>query len=147
MGFTVTGKTRNGKMDPKIQIWRENKAQCGTYYKPVADIVIESTSCNNFTTLSDPSQAAKTYLCSLKTSAVVSVQIGDILGIELPPRNDSDFELYFTIGGTMNYIFQQQLSSTVQLAMRVRVSVSEDLPQIKLDVLSGESINYKANHY
>ena len=145
MGFTVTGRARNGKMDPKIQIWRENKAQCGTYYKPVADIVIERTSCNNFTTLSDPSQAVKTYLCSLKTSAVVSVQPGDILGIELPPRNDSDFELYFTIGGTMNYIFQQQLSSTVQLA--TRVSVSEDLPQIKLDVLSGESINYKANHY
>ena len=145
MRFTVTGRTRNGKVDPKIQIWRENKAQCGTYYKPVADIVIEGSSCDNLTIISDPLQAVKTYLCSLKTSAVVSVQPGDILGIELPPRNDSDFELYFTIGGTMNYIFQQQLSSTVQLA--TKVSVSEDLPQIKLDVLSGESINYKANHY
>ena len=144
MGYTITGRTTNGEMDPKIQIWRENKAQCGTYYKPVADIVIESTSCNNLTTLSDPSQAVKIYVCSLKTSAVVSVQIGDILGIELPPRYDDDFELYFTTGGTTNYIFQQQLSSTVKLA--TRASVSEDLPQIKLDVLSGESSN-KTNHY
>ena len=133
-GFTVGGRSRNGDQDPKIQVWRENKAQCGFYSKPVPDITISENSnvCSNVTTL----QESRIFHCTLRTSAHVSVLPGDILGIELPPTNDDRFELYFSSRGPTNYVFNQQLASTIELA--TRRSTRTDQPQITLDVISGE---------
>ena len=75
------------------------------------------------------------FYCALKQSIHVSVQFGDILGIELPPTNDASFDLYFTDRGPVNYVFQQQLSSTVNTI--TKSSVVKEQPQITLDIISG----------
>ena len=137
VGFTVTGRQRNGRQDPKIQVWRENKAQCGVYYKPVPDIVVNATACGMIQRLESVQQPAVGYRCTLTETARVLVQPGDILGLELPPTNDDNFEIYFTSGGPVNYVFQWQLSSTVNVT--TTTSAIEEQPQITFDVISGET--------
>ena len=147
-GFTVGGRRRSRAQDPKIQVWRENKAQCGFYSKPVPDITISENSnvCGNVTR--STTQVTRVFHCALRASAHVSVLPGDILGIELPPTNDDRFGLYFTNNGeTVNYIFNQQLAShTVELAKRK--SIARLQPQITLDIMSGENmcINIEDDH-
>ena len=136
-GFTAGGRSRNGDQDPKIQVWRENKTQCGFYYRPVPDINITTNSdvCTNVTTI--PESKNKIFHCVLRTSARVSVLPGDILGIELPPTNDDRFRLFFTNqNGERNYVFNQQVASTIELAMRTFTVRHQ--PQITLDITSGE---------
>ena len=137
VGYTVTGRNRNnGVQDPKIQVWRQNRAQCESYYKPVPDIVVNETVCDMRERL-ESVQPAVTYHCTLNEAARVFVQPGDILGLELPPTNDDDFEIYFTSGGPTNYVFQRQLSSTVDVT--TKTSAIEEQPQITFDVISGET--------
>ena len=136
VAFTVTGMDQNtGIQDPKIQVWRENKAQCGSYQKLASEITVHRPSCSNLIQL-ESVMPAQIFYCALNQSSQVSVQYGDILGIELPPTNHADFDLYFTDGGPLNYVFQQQLSSTIDTA--TKSSVVEEQPQITLDVDSGE---------
>ena len=75
------------------------------------------------------------FHCILSEVAYVSVQPGDILGLELPPTDDADFETYFTNGSQMSYVFQQQLNSIVNLSEAH--SVTKDIPQISLQVVLG----------
>ena len=132
VALIITGTRRvNGTQDPKLQIWRENKAQCGSYKKVVPEIVLHGSSCSNITHI----VPASIFRCTLEQSFHVSVQLGDILGIELPPVDDATFDIYFTGGGPVNYIFQQQLSSTVDTI--TKVSVTEEQPQITLDITPG----------
>ena len=134
VAFTVTGRVRNGAQDPKIQIWREDKAQRGVYRKAAPEIVINAIVCCNLTQL--PSEmSVQIFYCALKPSSQVSVQYGDILGIELPPLSDADFYLYFTNGGPNNYVPQTQLSSTVDIT-NISLTAAEQ-PQITLDIDSG----------
>ena len=137
VAYTVTGRNRNGAQDPKVQVWRENKAQCGYYRKLVSEIVVNATACSNLTQL-ESEMPAQIFHCALKQATQVSVQFGDILGLELPPTTDDDFELYFTDGGPVNYVFQQLLSSTVDVT--TKSSKVEEQPQITLDVISGKKI-------
>ena len=78
------------------------------------------------------------FQCTLEISTQISVLPGDILGVELPPTNDDSFELYFTGGGPINYIFNWQLSSSVELATGM---AANEEPQITLDVISGKTCN------
>ncbi len=136
VAFTVTGMNRNtGIQDPKIQVWRENKAQCGSYQKLASEITVHQSSCSNLTQL-ESVMPAQIFYCVLKQSSQVSFQYGDILGIELPPTNHADFNPYFTDGGPVNYVFQQQLSSTINSI--TESSVVEEQPQITLEIDSGE---------
>lgn len=133
VGYTITGRNRNGTQDPRIQIWRENKAQCGKYYKPVSDIVVHESSCANVTAL-DSVAPAQIFHCSLKPSAHIQVQMGDVFGLELPRTDNDDFELYFTDGGPTNYVFQRRITtSTIELA--TSSSTTEEQPQIILDII------------
>ena len=72
------------------------------------------------------------FQCTLKENFRVEVQAGDILGLELPPTDDQDFEVHFTSasGGPVNYVFQGQVLSSVELADREREM--EDQPQINI---------------
>ena len=128
----MAGGMRNGQQDPKIQVWRENETQSDVYYKPGLDIMFENSSsvCTSFN-----EEPAGVFHCILSEVAYVSVQPGDILGLELPPTDDADFETYFTSEGPMSYVFQQQLNSTVNLSEAH--SVTNDLPQINLLVVLG----------
>ena len=131
VAYTATLQLQNDGQDPKIQVWRENKAQCGTFYR-VSEIVVNAISCSSVETVIP----GRIFYCALKNSTQVTVQFGDILGIELPPTRDSRFDLYFTNGGPLNYIFQQRLSSTVDIT--TRSSNVREQPQITLEIDSGE---------
>ena len=141
VGFTVTGKNSDtGVHDPKIQVWTEDKAECGSYQKLASEIVLHQSSCSTLTPLKSLMQVVM-FHCALKPALQVSVEYGDILAIELPPINDSDFDLYFTDGGPTNYVFQQQLSSEIDTINRSHVV--EEQPEITLDIASGKVVNLK----
>ena len=139
VGFTVTGVDRNaGNQDPKIQVWRENKSQCGSYQKLASEIIVHASSCETLTPRQSQMQV-RIFHCALHPALRVDVQYGDVLGIELPPINNADFDLYFTDGGPINYVFQQQLSNEIDTNIN-RPLMVEEQPQITLDVVSGNHI-------
>ena len=70
----------------------------------------------------------------------VSVQPGDILGLEIPSTNDDDFDIWFTKGGPTNYVFDSQLNSTVDRSENNTIAVQQ-LPQIYFGFTSGKDIN------
>ena len=127
----------NGQQSPKVQIWRENKIQTGMYYKPGPDIPVVK----NSSICDDTGHGGGIFRCTLNEAYQVSVQPGDILGLELPPENDDDFDIYFSDGGPLNYIFDEELSSTANISEAARQS--NDLPQINLVVMLG---NYSLLH-
>ena len=136
MSLTVTVSVKNGQQGPKIQIWRENDTSSGLYYKPGPDILISNSSCEDFT-LSEG-----ICRCTLSESARVSVQPGDILGLEIPPTNDDDYEVLFTTNnGSETYVFQRQLSSTVNFSEADSVT-NNLVPQITFLVILGISSTY-----
>ena len=124
---------RGGREVPKIQIWRESKTQAGIYHRQDSDIRV----------VNDGSMCIRHRLgggifrCTLSESFQVSVQHGDILGLELPPKSDDDFDIYFNTGGSVpqNYVFEGQLNSTVNISEAAHQSY--DLPQINLVVVLG----------
>lgn len=132
VGFTIAGILSNASPDnPKIQAWREDKEQCGSYQKLDSEIVVHESSCSNVTS----QMKARIFHCVLNSELQVSVQYGDILGIEVPSISNSYFDLYFTDGGPTNYVFQRQLLSKIDTMNRSRVV--EEQPQITLDIVSG----------
>jgi hypothetical protein len=122
---------RNGMGVPKIQIWREDENQYGVYYKPCPDIPIidNSSACIRHR------RSGGRFRCTLNDRYQLSVQPGDILGLELPPKNDDDFDIYFTPGGPVSYIFEGKLDSTVNISEAA--DESNYLPQISLVVTLG----------
>ena len=137
VGFTVAGALNDaGPDDPRIQVWREDKEQCGSYQKLDSEIVVQRMSCSNITTRLQSINQTRIFHCALYSELHLSVQYGDILGIELPPISNSDFELYFTNGGPTNYVFQRQLFSEIDTMNSSHVV--EEQPQITLDIISGK---------
>ena len=139
-GFTFAGINRQqGHQDPVIQIWRKSRFQPQTggtvYYKTEPAIAV-----NNSEVICDdglPKIATQTYWCILKKNFHVSVQPGDILGLELPHINYDDFDIFFAEEGPMNYIFQKLylFNSTVELSTSHQTLAQ--LPQITFNLTSG----------
>ncbi len=127
----VAAKNRPGQHSPKLQIWREDKAQTGIYYRQGADIPIVD---DNPACILDR-RSGGISRCMLNETFQISVQPGDILGLELPPRDNIDFDIYFTTGGPVSYIFEGKLNSTVNISEAA--DESNDLPQISLVVILG----------
>lgn len=76
------------------------------------------------------------FRCTLNESFQISVQPGDILGLELPPENLVEFDIYFKPArGALNCIFEGKLNSTANISEAV--CQSYDLPQINLVVILG----------
>ena len=76
--------------------------------------------------------SSRVFQCTLKETFRIQVQPGDILGLELPPTSDDDFEMFFTSGGPTNYVFQNQISSEAVLSSRA--SEVQEQPQINITV-------------
>ena len=131
--MSVAVENRHGHRQhyPKLQIWREDKAQTGIYYRQGADIQV----IDNNPMCIDDHRNGKIFRCTLKETFQVSVQPGDILGLELPPENLVEFDIYFTPGGPLNYIFEGKLNTTVNISEAA--DESYDLPQINLTVILG----------
>jgi hypothetical protein len=131
----VAVMNRGGTGVPKIQIWREDENQYGVYYKPYPDIPIFDNSSNRMCIRRRRDSATRRFRCTLNDDYQLSVQPGDILGLELPPRDDVDFNIYFTPGGPVSYIFEGKLDSTVKISEAT--DESNYLPQISLVVTLG----------
>ena len=127
-GFIVAGtRFRNSR----IQIWRQNYSQPGTFYKVQPDITVNGTSgCASRVRI-----AMDIRFCILKSMAV-SVQPGDFLGLEIP-RTDENSGIYFTSGGPENYVFTGALNSSVKLANNSNYRVVQLRPQIAFNLTSG----------
>lgn len=125
---------RAGRQSPKIKIWRESKTESGIYYRHGPDIPV----------VGDSSVCIRHHLggglfwCTLNETWQVSVQPGDILGLELPPENDDDFDIYFKSGGPQNYVFEGQRDCSVDISEAV--NQSNDLPQINFVVMLGKEL-------
>ena len=138
-GFTFAGINRQmGQQDPVIQIWRESYSQpqngSTVYYKTGLAIPVNNSeeTCDD----GSPKIASQTYWCILKKDFRVSVQPGDILGLELPHIDYDDFDIFFAEEGPMNYIFQRLLNSTTELSTNHQTFKAQ-LPQITFNLTSG----------
>ena len=138
-GMAISGQDNqtNGNQNPKLQIWRQIKWKNGMFYRKNATFNLMTCTEND----SDEvrmSRNASIFICMPQAAdkILVSVQDGDILGIELPPTNtDSDFEFYFTKHGTQNYIFSQNISK-INLTKNNYSGVSQQ-PQIQFSIKPG----------
>ena len=153
VGVTAAVLDNGGSQQPPIiQIWRENGTQPGLYHKTrPSDVKIRNSNppCyQNSIILNN-----RIFQCTLTEDYHISVQPGDFLGLEIPPIDNDDFEVYFKAGGPTNLVFQgQRLGSTVDLSTEPHVTTNDE-PQITfLVVLGTAQINvmltmYKQHEY
>ena len=142
VGFTLAG--RNLSNNFQIQIWRKNSFHNSTVYYQVGHsvsvIVLSEDVC-----LAVQNIVGNTFWCILRDHYQVSVQPGDILGLELP-RTDDD-GIWFTNGGPVNYEFDNQLDPDPNRSITVNLSsdgtpsyslnITQQLPQIIFNLTSG----------
>ena len=133
VGVTAVIWESNRSQRPKLQIWRENGTQSGLYHK----ITPRDIEIRNF----NPPCYQKTFTnrilrCTLREDLHISVQPGDFLGLEIPPINSDDLEIYFKAGGPTNLVFQGQLGSTVDLSAEPHATTNDE-PQITFLVVLG----------
>ena len=136
IGWTVSGRARVGTQFPKLQVWRANSSQGPDFYfKPEKDIQVdaEGTACEILT-----KTCGQIFQCRLSNDHQVSVQSGDILGVELPPLNDGAFDLFFLINRPdlrqNHFVFRQQLSSTVRIVRQPGLSFYQREDQLLLNL-------------
>ena len=135
VGFTAAVNDDDRSKSPKIQIWRENETQPGLYHKlRPSDVQIRNTNLECY----QRNLNNRIFQCTLTEDFHISVQPGDFLGLEIPPINSDDFEVYFKAGGPTNLVFQGQLGSTVNLSTEPRAHATiNDEPQITFLVVLG----------
>lgn len=99
-GVIQPGRSLNQRI--KLRIWKENATDPGVYHRSKKTIFLELSTCH-----SNEQNKRRFYVCRLRVGKQVSVEPGDILGIELPPRDVTDFELHsVSAPGMTNYIFR-----------------------------------------
>ena len=133
---TVVGRRRNNTEDSRryvrLQIWRsENTTKHGIRYYRVQNISLLPGICERMGMLRNIPR----YLCTLRKDMQTLVEPGDILGIELPPKRDANFEIYsVTESRLTNYIFKRDRSSTIfDLCKRIKETSSLPLIRIKIN--------------
>ena len=117
---------------PKIQIWKETQ----NLYKSGPEIPISNSSCVDMTLNEGILQ------CTLSEVARVSVQPGDILGVEIPPiaADHNGYEILFNASSESTaYIFRQRQPSST-LILSEADNITSHLPQIIPLVILGNSI-------
>ena len=135
MSVTVRGAVRSGNETMKLSIWKENATEPGVYHKS-KKIVLARSMCNR----------PRRYTCQLSDGMQVSVEPGDILGIEVPPRNAADFELdSVSVPGLTSYIFDgTDLPPTVDLCDGI--DETEVQPLIMLGITRMDRGSYYYNN-
>ena len=138
VGWRATGKNIENKTQyPELQVWRADPLQGSDYYyKQCQDIPVnpDGPACEIVNQTCD-----QVFQCRLRAANRVSVQPGDILGVELPLLTNSGFLVYFiSVPGTQDhYIYHQQLSSSVNASSRFIRQLDDQL-LISLEIESGE---------
>ena len=142
VGYTVAMSRQRGEQHPKIQIWRRNNSECqsSVYYKTGDATAISGTYCK-VTVTPVSSTRDMMYSCQLKEAFRIAVQSGDILGLELPPKNADASVLQFAmvLNGPTNYEFSQLLSSSTAVLSN-ETKTYQELPQITFEFESGTII-------
>ena len=139
VAFTFTGiNRRRGQQDPMIQIWRTNASNPDAYYKtgPSIPVNTDSVACADGL----PMVVSRTYFCILNKDYQISVQPGDILGLEIPPTNIFDFDILFTRGGSTNYIFNKPLIHNSTIKLSETTTTVPQIPQVSFEFTSGKII-------
>ena len=126
-GWRVAGERLGGDRNSALIIWRERSSEHGTYNSvDTIELAIcagqrVETGMNNV------------YECTLNQGGRVSVQPGDIIGIDTPGLNNAKFRLYFdSSSGPTNYIFNSQAPQTINLDDSNELD--QLVPQISLTV-------------
>ena len=138
VGWTVAGRKVPGRTQySELQVWRADPSRGSDYYyKPdqVISVNPDGPACEIVTQTCN-----QVFQCRLRAANQVSVQPGDILGVELPQLTSSGFHLYFiSIPGTQDhYVYRQQLSSSVHMSSHLIRQLDDQL-LISLEVESGE---------
>ena len=127
----------------RIQVWRRNKTldQIGVYHKVDSGIPIGES----FTCIAGPTEIVNNVFdCDLLEGSGISVQPGDIFGLELPPANNDSGVISFAnfTKGPTNYVFKQHLDS-ITIMLSDSTSMNQELPLItlRLEVESGKLKN------
>ena len=104
-----------GNQSMKLQIWRKKIVpEPERKFYRVNEIALPSTC--EFNMLTEWTKMFRTFICECTLNISINVKSGDILGIELPPEDVADFELYsLTECMVTNYIFKRNLSLTTDL--------------------------------
>ena len=140
-GYTAALMDRNGDQDPVIQIWRRNP---GFYFKTSPGIAIDNALCIDGLIEVASGHGVTVFHCNLNQTRarVVSVEAGDILGLDLPTGNNDDIRLAFArvSSGPTNYVFDTSESelSMYSRALSRHYWVIRELPQITLEIGSGK---------
>ena len=112
-GWRAAGEIRGGEnadKNPFLIIWRERSNEPGTYDRVDR---IELGICGNGFSVTGISNV---YECTLPQDERVSVQPGDIVGMQLPEVNNVRFQFYFNNNnGPTNYIFNHRSSLTINI--------------------------------
>ena len=118
-----------------LSIWRERSSESDTYDR-VGEI--ELGICDKEDPAPSVMGMSNVYECTLPQSESVSVQSGDIVGIELPSENQAKFRLYFdnSSSGPTNYVFN---GHGLMFSLNQRSSTTQDQPQISLTVVGTPS--------
>ena len=137
MRLSIAVDVGDGKQNPKIQIWRRNGTRSDLYYKSGPDILITNSSCNE--DFMDALQEG-IFRCMLLETAKVSVQPGDIFGLEVPPTDDDNYQVLFKandgIPSGMTYTFGRSLPASVNISEADIITNHQ--PQITLLVTLGK---------
>ena len=120
----------------QVQIWRRNGSHNSTIYYQVGGVVVDTAGQGSTVCVAERTIIGNTRWCILHDNLQVSVQPGDIFGLELPSTKDD--EIFFTSGGPVNYVFGRQLDSNVNLSNNGSYSNVQQLPQIVFNLTSGK---------
>ena len=136
-GFMVAGRQLNQSPHAKIQIWRKIS---DFDYEILSEIKVDTnTSIRNEERVCVHVRAAipAVFWCVLNDASHMTVQPGDILGLQLPAANNS--EVYFADRGPTNYVFSGRVNSTISLLNDndTEFLKVQQLPQIVLNLTSG----------
>ena len=147
MAVSGHGQQKNDDQNPMLQIWRKiNANESGIFYhKMVARNVFDFFTCINLDNNIDKvwvSRNATILNCTAAADkGLISVQYGDILGIELPPIDiDQEFELVFSASGPRNYIFSGRMLKNVNLNLKEYNYHTTQQPQIQFNILTKTGI-------
>ena len=137
VGLTVSGRLREGTVDPKIQVWRRDESSEDDYYiLGEIPINITSSECEEIAQL----PSGSTFHCRVDESLQLTVESGlDIVGVELPPLEEQSFEIFFTNGSQIQYACSEELTEnrTVRLSSCDSV-VTTDLLLLSVNVSTGK---------
>ena len=125
-GWRAAGEIRSALTNSVLSIWRERSSGSGIYDRVSG---IELGICGD----EDPAPSVMSNIYECILPQTVSVQPGYIVGIELPPENESRFRLYFNSqGGQTNYVFEGHGTT---FSMSQAISSELDQPQISLTIV------------